>query len=68
MLKLTGTNLRNFDIGNEGKDNVCRVSLLEMGFDAKGIGSIYNNAGMLRGDDGFDDGGKIVDVRQSLDT
>lgn len=39
-----------------------------MGLDAKSVGGIDKNAGVLCCDDGFDDGCKIVDIWKSLDT
>lgn len=39
-----------------------------MGFDAEGICGVDENAGMLRCNDGLDDSGKIVDIRQGFDT
>lgn len=66
MLKLAGPRLGDFHVGNQGKNNVGRVSLLEIGFDSDGIRSVNENAGVLGSDDGFDHRGQVVDVRESL--
>ena len=42
--------------------------MFEVGLDANGICSVYQDAGMLGGDDRLDDGGKVVHVGQCLDT
>lgn len=64
MLELAGAGLRDLHVRDEGKDDVGWVSLLEMGLDADGICGINEDAGVLGGDDGFNDRGQIVDVRE----
>lgn len=66
MFELAGTRLGDFHVGNERKDDVGRISLLKMGFNAESICGIHQNTGVLGGDDGFNHGGKIVDVWQSF--
>lgn len=64
VLELAGASLRDLDVGDEGEDDVGRVSLLEMGLDADGICGVNENTGVLGSDDGFDDRGQVVDVRK----
>ena len=66
MFELAGARLGDLHVGNERKDDIGRVSLFEMGFNAKGICRIHQNTGVLGSDDGFNDGGKVVDVRQGF--
>lgn len=68
MLKLTGTELRNLNAGNQREHNVGRKPMFQVGLDAKGIRSIDQNACMLRGDDRLDDSGKIVNIGQGFHT
>lgn len=66
MLKLAGTRLGDFHVGNKGKNDVGRVSLFKMGFESDGIRGVDENTGVLGSNDRFDHGGQIVDVRESL--
>lgn len=66
MLKLTGTQLDEFCTGNEGEDDICWETLLEMCFDAERVGRIDENTSVLRSNDGFDDRCKIIDIGESF--
>lgn len=66
MLELTGTDLGDLDVGDEGEDHVGRISLFEMGLDADGICGVDEDTGVLRSDHGFDDRGQVVDIRKRL--
>lgn len=68
MLEFTGAGLGDFHVGNEGENDICWVSLLEMGFNSEGISRVNEDAGVLRSDDGFDDGGEVVDIGQCFYT
>ena len=68
MLKLAGSSLNNFGTRDERQDDICRESLLEVRLDAEGVGSVDEDTGMLRGDDGFDNGRDIIHIGQSLYT
>ena len=41
--------------------------MFKLRLDAQGIGSIYNDAGMLGCNNRLDDSGKVVYIRQGLD-
>jgi hypothetical protein len=62
MLELARAGLGDFDIRNERENNVGRVSLLEMGFNAERICGVDENTSMLGRDNGLDDGGQVVDI------
>lgn len=66
VLELAGAGLGDFDVGNQGEDDIGRVSLLQVGFDAEGICGVHQDTGVLGGDDGFDDRGQVVDLRERL--
>jgi len=66
VLELAGAGLGDFNIGNERENNVGRVSLLEVGFNAECIRSVDENTSMLGSDDRFDDGGQVVDIGQGF--
>lgn len=66
MFKLARARLGDLDVGNERKDNVGRVSLLKMGFNSESICCIHQNTSVLWSDDGFNHGGKVVDIRQGF--
>lgn len=57
VFEFAGAGLGDFHVGNEGEDDVGWVSLLQMGFNAKGVGSVDENTSVLGSDHGFDDGG-----------
>lgn len=64
VFKFAGTQLRELGTGNEREDDVGRESLLEIRLDAEGMCSVDEDARVLRSDDGFDDRGDVVHVRQ----
>lgn len=66
MFELARARLGDLHVGNERKDNVGRVSLLKVGFNAEGICCIHQNTSVLWSDDGFNHGGKVVDIRQGF--
>lgn len=66
MFKLAGADLRDFDAGDERQNHVCRKALFKMGLDTNGVCSVHEDAGVLRGDDRLDDGGKVVHIGQGL--
>ena len=67
VFELGGAGLGDFDVGDEGKDDICRVSLFDMGLDSKRICGIDENAGVLGSNDRLNDGGEVVDIREGLD-
>lgn len=67
VLEFGGAGLGDFDVGNERKDDVCRVSLLYMGLDAEGICGVDKDAGVLGSNDRFDDRSQVVDFGEGLD-
>lgn len=67
VLKLAGSSLGDFHVGNQGKDYVGRIPLLEMGFDPQGICSVHEDTCVLGRYDGFDNRGQIVDIGKRLD-
>lgn len=67
VLELGGAGLGDFDVGDEGEDNICRVSLLDMGLDSECICRVDEDAGVLGSDDRLNDGGEVVDIREGLD-
>lgn len=66
MLKLALAQLGELGAGDERQDDVCGEAFLERGFDAQGVCGVDEDAGMLGGDDGIDDGGEIVDIGKSF--
>ena len=66
MLKFARACLDDFGAGDKREDNIGGKALFEIGFHTETVGGIDENACMLRRDDGFDDGGNIVNVRQGL--
>lgn len=68
VFELTRPQLYDLRTRNKGQNNICGKTLLEMGLDAKSMGGIDKNAGVLWCDNGFDDGREIVDIWKSLDT
>lgn len=68
MLKLAGSDLRDFNAGDERQNHVCWKALFEVRLDTDSVGSVDENAGMLRGDDRLDDSCHVVHVGQRLDT
>ena len=66
MFKLAGTELGKLCSGYQRQDDVGGESFFYGGFDAEGMRCINEDAGVLRRDDGIDDGGKIVYVGESL--
>lgn len=67
MFELARARLGDFHVGDERKDDVGRVSLLKVGFNAEGICGIHQDTGVLGSDDGFNNGGKVIDIRQGFD-
>lgn len=55
VLEFTGAGLGNLHVGHQRQDDIGRVSLFKVGFDAQGIGGIDEDAGVLGSYDGFDD-------------
>ena len=66
MFELARARLGDLHVGDEGKDDVGRVSLLKMGFNAEGICGIHQDTGVLGSNDGFNNGGKVIDIRQGF--
>lgn len=67
MLELASAQLRKLGASNEGKNDVCRESLLKVRLDAEGVCCVDQDACVLRSDDGLNDRGKVIHVWESLD-
>lgn len=67
VFEFCGPKLCDVGVGDEGEDHVLRKPLFDGVLDTEGVGCVYEDAGVLWGDDGFDDGGEIVDIWESLD-
>jgi hypothetical protein len=66
MFKLACSQLDKIGPRNDGQDDIARKSFFEVLFNTQGVGRINYYAGMLRGDDGFDDTSQIVNIWQSF--
>lgn len=67
MLEFARAGLRDFHVGHEGENNISRISLFQMGFDSEGIGGVDENTRVLGCNNGFNDGGQVVDIGQGFD-
>lgn len=67
VFKVTYTCLDDVDTRNEGKNDIGREPLLQVGLYAQRACGIEQDACMLRRDDGFDNTSEVVDVRECFD-
>lgn len=68
VFKIARSGLGNFYLRNQGKNDIGGVALLQVSFDAEGIRGVDEDTCVLGSNNGFDDGGKVVDIRQGLHT
>lgn len=68
VFKFAGSGLGDFYLRNQGKNDIGGIPLLQVRFDAEGIGGVDEDTCVLGGNNGFDDGGKVVDIREGLHT
>ena len=66
MLELARTQLADLRTGDKREYDVGREPLLEVCFDTQGMRGVDEDARVLRGDYGLDDGREVVDVRECL--
>lgn len=68
MLKFAGSQLLELCSRNQREDNIGGEAFFELFFDPKCIGSVHNDAGVLRRDNGLNYIGEVVNVRERFYT
>ena len=62
MFEFAGPSLDNFGARDKRENDIRWKSLLQVRLNAEGMGGVDKDAGMLRRDNGFDDGRDVINI------
>lgn len=67
MFELALAELHDVRAGDQGQHDVGRVSFLDGSLNADSVRSVDQDTCVLGNNDGFDDGGQVVDIGERFD-